>query len=526
VSSIAGKLTSAARAVFNACPMPVNRSTRAPSQDDQAYAVHFSNPHPLLRLARRPAPHWQFFGTGELTFKPNSIVLRGRRPRPLGFTEQSAEIQLADIINVSQLGKLVRFYVRLPLAAEKLLQLWTNDKRSAQRIARRLPAERTPEFAQAVAQRDAFNQALESIHARSVVTPALVSLNCLVFLWTALLGGGFLEPNPIELTQLGSNFGPFTLDGQWWRLLSSLFMHFGVLHLGLNMVALFQLGRITERLFGSAYFLALYLLSGLCGALASLVMHPTVNSAGASGAVFGVIGALLAFIFKPGTRPPLRAATDIPDILIVLGFTVYSLANGLLHSGIDNSAHIAGLLSGFALGWGLARPLEVGGRRRPVPRLATAAAVALAALFTLSWPLIHPGRIKSAEWHFRHEYELFTCDSRRALAAQSILDRLVSTGRITRREWGERVVRDVLPKWETAKNRFASVQLPAESTLALLPGQITDYLDEKRLALTLFSEAARDNDADKLRLARSVLAKSQLHERQLARELVVIYQSA
>jgi rhomboid protease GluP len=470
-------------------------------------------------------PFWQFVGGGELVFKANTILLRGRRPRPEGFADHALEIRLESIINVSYIGKRVRLYVRQPLAAEQLLQLWTNDRTTAQTIASRLPTEQTPEFEKTVAQRDAFNHAVDNLHTRSVVAPALVSLNCMVFLWAALLGGGFLQPNPIALTQLGSNYGPFTLDGQWWRLLSSIFLHFGVLHLGLNMGALFQLGRITERIYGSAYFLALYVLTGLCGSIATLLLHPTVNSAGSSGAIFGVIGALLAFMFKPSTRPPLRAATDIPKILVVVGFTLYSVANGFLRSGIDNSAHVAGLLSGFALGWGLARPLNLSSREHPMPRLAAALGAAAAALLALSWPLIQPGRIKSAEWHFRHEYELFSADSRRAQAAQLVLDKLASGGLITRQEWGLRVARDILPLWEDAKTRFNSVRIPAESSLAPLPGELTNYLDEKRLALTLLSEAARDNDADKLRLAHSVMAKSQADERELAKQLVVLYQS-
>jgi len=105
------------------------------------------------------------------------------------------------------------------------------------------------------------------------------------------------------------------------------------------------------------------------------------------------------------------------------------------------------------------------------------------------------------------------------------VDKLANRGLITRHEWGERLARDILPLWEDAKTRFVTVHIPAESALARLPGQLTNYLDEKRLALTLLSEAARDNDEDKLRLAHSVMAKSQTDERELARSLVVLYQS-
>ena len=108
--------------------------TFAAPVSEQAFAVHFTNPNPLLRFAPQPVTHWKFFGSGELLFKANSIVLRGRRPRPLGFTEQSLEIPLADLFNASYVGKIVQLHVRIPLAAEKLLQLWADDEESARRI--------------------------------------------------------------------------------------------------------------------------------------------------------------------------------------------------------------------------------------------------------------------------------------------------------------------------------------------------------------------------------------------------------
>ena len=501
--------------------MAATAPTFAPPASDQAFSVHFSNPNPLLRFAPQPVTHWKFIGEGELSFKPSSILLRGRRPRPLGYTEQSLEIPFADIFNVAHVGRIVQLHVRIPLAAEKLLELWASDEESARQVVQLLPRERTPDFERVVSERDSFKQALESSGARSVVTPALVALNVLAFAWAVYAGAGFLSPNASVLIQLGSNFGPFTLDGQWWRLLSALFLHFGPLHLLVNMWTLWQVGRMTERLFGPVHFLFLYVFSGLGASIASLLWNPDINTAGASGALFGVLGGLLAFLLKPDTRVP----TDFLNGLRVSAgvFILYSLVAGFTYPGIDNSAHIGGLLGGLAMGWSLARPLDAESREAPLGQLSLAAVGGGIALLALSWPLTHPDPTRAADLHFRHELQLFSWDEQQAQAAQRALDQLEIKGKITHAAWGERLIQDVVPRWEAAKRRFASVHLPPESSFGPLPAQLVSYLNERRLALTLLSEAARNNDRDKLRLAREVLAKNRARQQELAARLPPAY---
>ena len=175
-----------------------------------------------------------------------------------------------------------------------------------------------------------------------------------------------------------SNFGPATLEGQWWRLFTATFLHFGLVHLLFNMLGLWSLGSLTERLFGWRSFLIIYLASGLCASLASLWWHPLLNSAGASGAIFGVLGALLAFMVNPRTRiAPHIAKAQRNSALI---FIAYNLLNGATHVGIDNAAHVGGLLAGFMLGWALALPLDTEVRATHRRRLALTAVVALGLL--------------------------------------------------------------------------------------------------------------------------------------------------
>jgi hypothetical protein len=135
-----------------------------------------------------------------------------------------------------------------------------------------------------------------------------------------------------------------------------MFLHFGVIHLALNMWALYVTGRLVERLYGNLYFLALYVLAGLTGSLTSLVWNPMVNSVGASGAIMGVFGAMLAFMMKKGNRVPFEVIKKQRNS--TLGFIANTLLYGFTHAGIDNAAHVGGLASGFLLGLILARPLK------------------------------------------------------------------------------------------------------------------------------------------------------------------------
>ena len=111
-----------------------------------------------------------------------------------------------------------------------------------------------------------------------------------VFIATAVAGVSVIDPSGEALLRWGADFGPRTLSGEPWRLLTSTFLHFGIIHLALNMWCLWALGTLAEPLFGWAAFLLLYLLSGLGGSVLSMLVHPMVVSAGASGAVFEMSG--------------------------------------------------------------------------------------------------------------------------------------------------------------------------------------------------------------------------------------------
>jgi rhomboid protease GluP len=156
-----------------------------------------------------------------------------------------------------------------------------------------------------------------------------------------------LVVQPGQVLDKGALIPALVAQGEWWRLLSSMFLHSGAVHLGLNMLSLYFLGSFVEAAFGRGRFLALYLLSGLSGGLAYLYFGGfNVPAVGASGAIFGLLGGVLGYALRRGTfswQNPL-----IRQLLILLALNLYI---GFSVPNISNTAHLGGLAGGFAFGW-------------------------------------------------------------------------------------------------------------------------------------------------------------------------------
>jgi rhomboid protease GluP len=256
--------------------------------------------------------------------------------------------------------------------------------------------------------------------ARTPATIALVAINLAAFAAMLMHGAGLWHsPNDIQLAW-GAGFGPATKDGQWWRLGSALFLHFGLLHLSLNMWALWDGGRLVERLYGTLRFTALYFASGLAGNLASLLVQGDhAVSGGASGAVFGVYGALLACLWiERGRVHPVEFRWLFGAAAI---FTVANVIFGLLIQGIDNGAHIGGLLSGMLAGVALVPAFAPDGTRRRAQALA--AITYVLAVIALVVAIPPPSYRWQEELQAREEIRRFLDDDRRiAQRWQQILD--------------------------------------------------------------------------------------------------------
>lgn len=173
------------------------------------------------------------------------------------------------------------------------------------------------------------------------VTSILLDLNILVFLVMIFSGISLFSPRGFELLDWGANRRFETTEGAWWRLLTSMFLHGGILHLLLNSIGFVVAAIFVEPLLGRKKYFILYILSGICGSLASIWWYPNTISVGASGAIFGLYGALLGLLLTNGYPDEGKKG-----LLAMVGIYVgINLLWGLT-GGIDNAAHIGGLLSG------------------------------------------------------------------------------------------------------------------------------------------------------------------------------------
>jgi len=155
------------------------------------------------------------------------------------------------------------------------------------------------------------------------ITVALIAINVLVFLAMVASGVSFTQPTPLDVFKWGGDFGPATVgQHQWWRLLTSCFLHFGIIHIGMNMYVLYLIGPFIQTVFGRLRYLLIYFIAGLAGSIVSVWVHPTAVGAGASGAIFGL----------------------------------YNVVYGSISGTTDLSAHLGGLLAGFLAGMLLVRP--------------------------------------------------------------------------------------------------------------------------------------------------------------------------
>jgi len=215
------------------------------------------------------------------------------------------------------------------------------------------------------------------------VTTGLIVVNLIVFLAMIFGGVSVMDPNPQELFRWGANYGPISLSFQPWRLLTANYVHIGILHIALNMWGLWALGNLGERIFGGWTYLAVYVLCGLTGSLASAGRRPPILSAGASGAIFGIAGALIAALYLGKLPFPKHAVQGtLKSLLFVAG---YNLFYGAVVPGISNADHIGGLVCGLILGAALAGSLTATRGVREVWRLGVfaVATISLFAAFLL-----------------------------------------------------------------------------------------------------------------------------------------------
>lgn len=177
-----------------------------------------------------------------------------------------------------------------------------------------------------------------------IVTWMLLAINLLVWLAMELAGGS--EDSDV-LLDFGALFGPLIADGQYWRLFTAMFLHVGLMHLLVNALGLFIFGRVVEQVYGPLRFAGIYLVAGLSGSIASYLLNSIAIGAGASGAIFGVLGAFAAYFVA---RRRVLGAAGRQTLIGISVMAGINLLFGLSTQGVDNWAHIGGLAAGFAVG--------------------------------------------------------------------------------------------------------------------------------------------------------------------------------
>jgi rhomboid protease GluP len=187
------------------------------------------------------------------------------------------------------------------------------------------------------------------------ITYALIAINVLVYLAMIARGLSPTEPTPQNILDWGGDYGPYTLGReQYWRLFTSTFLHFGIIHIAFNMYVLYQIGPFIETVFGRARYLIIYFLAGLGGSIVSVFVHPQAVGAGASGAIFGLYGAVFGFLL---IKRRVLAPAAVKSIGKSAGiFVLYNVVYGTISRTTDLSAHFGGLLTGFLVGMALIRP--------------------------------------------------------------------------------------------------------------------------------------------------------------------------
>ncbi len=188
-----------------------------------------------------------------------------------------------------------------------------------------------------------------------LITNLLLAINVIVFVVMLVKHVPLMSASADQILRFGANSGPLTMGGQPWRLLTNIFVHIGLLHILGNMYALFALGRLAESLYGRSSFLATYLFAGVMGSLATLLWHPMTVSAGASGALFGILGALITTLYAGKLPMPKHAVRPVLITLVVWG--IFQFAYGFWKPNVDNAAHIGGFLAGLLIGFPLGRHL-------------------------------------------------------------------------------------------------------------------------------------------------------------------------
>jgi membrane associated rhomboid family serine protease len=298
-----------------------------------------------------------------------------------------------------------------------------------------------------------FRDALRARTSWVIVTPALVALNAMMFV-LMLFGTGALS-DPVTLVGWGGNYGPRTTNGEWWRLVTAMFVHAGIFHLLVNIAGLVQCGLMIERLVGHLAFAAVYIAAGTFASLVLVSAHPLVVMVGASEAIFGIYGLLFALIVptllhRSTIRIPLMALKRAAPAALLFLLYNYDVVTGGPEGQAKLTAFTVGFFSGIALSvWG-------SDGKPAMRRLATVAGVTAGLAVVCAVPLrgVFDARPELAR--------VVAFEDRTAIAYQKEVDRFKG-GRVPVEKLTQLIDKTIVPELQATQKRVkALAKAPAE----------------------------------------------------------------
>jgi membrane associated rhomboid family serine protease len=433
------------------------------------------------------------YGNGFLRIESKSLQLGGRQRTWLGVPlDRVLELPLDRVRNVARVGSRLQFEVRRSAWSPRRISFEPEDLEDLGSIVAHLPELTTRRFETGGRELLAFEQELHSRCPLAWVTTALVLFNVAAFIALVIAAGTLSGLTFSPVLFKFANVPGLVAGGDWWRLASALFVHASLLHLLLNMWALWSIGRLTERLFGQARFAAIYLFAGVFGGLAGIAWDPSRWSVGASGAVFGVMGAFLVCLARSSTHVPrsVMRAHWLPTLL----FVAFNLLSGTFQPDTDNAAHFGGLLAGAALGLALL-PVRTQGLQARVGTMRVAAIGVLLALTGIAlWqsgslmrPMALPERFMARNaWYTDGEARNGITWQR--LAAQS------AAGYTSDAQLADQFEKQILPFWTQAHGRLLAESRKLESADREYQEAVANYALKRRDWVESIVDLASDRD--------------------------------
>jgi rhomboid protease GluP len=350
-----------------------------------------------------------------------------------------------------------------------------------------------------------FRARIQAITPEIFVARILIAMNVVLFLAMVASGVPVMSPTAPNLIQWGADFGPRTIGGgEWWRIFTSMFLHIGIIHIAFNMFVLWQIGPFVERLLGNIGFSIVYMVSGIAGAFVSLAWNPYLVSAGASGAIFGLYGALLGFLLMRRDSIPSEVLEPLTkNALIFIG---YNAVYGFIRSGTDVAAHVGGLAAGFLCGLCMSVPLTIDPLPRRGLRNAAVALGALALFIGTAAKLPRP-------IDFQAEMQTFGAVEKSTLATYNAAVKRAQLEHLRDEQLAD-LIEKSMPDWVREHDRLAALKgLPAP--MQRVVSQLLQYMEARRQSWTMMAQALRKRDIDGVRKA----MQRQREAEQLARQV-------